>query len=74
MNWLRSIGLRLLLALGLSISLWAFVSFSQNPDRRAPFDGLTVAVGGLTPGLIIVDQDGLPRPNLPPVNVIVEAA
>ena len=73
MNWLRSTGLRLLLALGLSVSLWAFVSFSQNPDRRAPFDGLAVAVQGLTPGLIIVDQDGLPRPSLQAVNVIVEA-
>jgi YbbR domain-containing protein len=73
MDWLRSTGLRLLLALGLSISLWAFVSFSQNPDRRAPFDGLNVVVSGLAPGLIIVDQDGMPRPSLPPVNVIVEA-
>ena len=71
MTALRAMMLRAILALGLSFSLWAFVSFSQNPEELVPFDGLTPQVIGLRGGLVIVDANGLPSPNLPSVDVIL---
>lgn len=69
MTTLRATILRALLALGLSFSLWAFVSFSQNPEELVPFEGLTPQVIGLSSDLVIVDANGLPNPTLPSVNV-----
>lgn len=71
MTALRALILRALLALGLSFSLWAFVSFSQNPEELVPFEGLTPQVVGLAPNLIIVDANGSPSPTMPTVNVIL---
>lgn len=72
MNRLRSVGLRMALALGLSFALWAFVSFSENPEERLPFEDLPLQVVGRPEDLVVVDQNGLPNPALPPIDVIVE--
>lgn len=72
-RWFRSTGLRLLLALGLSLALWIFVSFSENPDKSSSFEGVSVSAHSLEPGLVIVDTNGLPRANLPSVNITVQA-
>lgn len=73
MRWFRSTGLRLLLALGLSFALWVFVSFSENPDQSASFNGVPVDVQGLSSGLVLVDTNGLPRTSLPPVDITVQS-
>ena len=73
MTWLRTSGLRLLLAIGLGFSLWVFVSYTTNPDRLTQFKDLPVAPEGLAPGLVIVDQNGLPNPRLPPVTVTLRS-
>jgi YbbR domain-containing protein len=72
-TWLRSTGLRLLLALGLGFALWVFVSYTQNPDRDTSYDSVPVNIVGRAPNLILVDKDGLPRSSLPTVNVTVQA-
>jgi YbbR domain-containing protein len=72
-TWLRSIGLRLLLAIGLGFALWVFVSYTQNPDRDTSYDSVPVNIIGRAPNLLLVDKDGLPRSSLPPVNVTVQA-
>jgi len=72
-TWLRSIGLRLLLAIGLGFALWVFVSYTQNPDQDTSYDSVPVNIVGRAPNLLLVDKDGLPRSSLPPVNVTVEA-
>lgn len=72
MTWLRSVGLRLLLALCCSFALWIFVSYTQNPDRRIRLDNIPVDIVGLAPGLMIVDNNGLARSTRPVVNVSVE--
>lgn len=73
MTWLRTSGLRLLLALGLGFSLWVFVSYTTNPDRLTQFKDLPVAPENLAPGLVIVDQNGLPNPPLPPVTITLRS-
>lgn len=72
MTWLRSTGLRLVLAVGLGVTLWVFVSYSVNPDRHIPFDNIPVNIEGLSPGLLVVDKEGL-RAAPPPIDVTVEA-
>jgi YbbR domain-containing protein len=72
-TWLRSIGLRMLLAIGLGFALWVFVSYTQNPDRDTSYDSVPVNIVGRGPNLLLVDKDGLPRSSLPPVNVTVQA-
>jgi YbbR domain-containing protein len=72
-TWLRSIGLRLLLAVGLGFALWVFVSYTQNPDLDTSYDSVPVNIVGRTPNLLLVDKDGLPRTSLPPVTVTVRA-
>ncbi len=72
MTSLRTQGLRLLLSIGLAFALWIFVSFTQNPDQRSAFEGVPVDIEGLTPGLLIVDKEGLPRANLPNVTISAE--
>lgn len=73
MTWLRSIGLRLILSIGLAFALWVFVSYTQNPDRDTSYDSVPVDVVGRAPNLILVDKDGIPRASLPAVNVTVQA-
>lgn len=73
MTWLRSIGLRLILSIGLAFALWVFVSYTQNPDRDTSYDSMPVDVVGRAPNLILVDKDGMPRGSLPAVNVTVQA-
>jgi YbbR domain-containing protein len=68
---LGSLVLRIVLALGLSLALWVFVSLSENPDEQATFEGLSIAPRGLSSGLVLVDQNSLPNPVLPTVNVTV---
>ena len=60
MTWLRTAGLRLLLALGLAFSLWLYVSFRENPNDTTAYQSVPVEVEGLAPGLITVDRNGLP--------------
>ncbi|EFO79320.1 YbbR family protein [Oscillochloris trichoides DG-6] len=69
MTALRSTILRALLAFGLSFALWAFVSFSQNPEELVPFEGLIPQVVGLHSDLVIVDANGMPNTSLPTINV-----
>ncbi len=73
MTWLRTAGLRLALSLGLAFSLWAFVSFSENPDRSVQFDDIAVTIDNLEPGLLLVDANGSPRGSLPTISVTVTA-
>ncbi len=72
MSGLRATGMRLALALGLSFALWAFVSITENPEERVTFEDVPVQVRNLSPGLVMVDQNGLPDPALSNVTVIVE--
>jgi YbbR domain-containing protein len=71
MSWLRTIGLRLALSLGLGFSLWAFVSVSENPEELVTFEEQPVELRNLSPDLVVVDQNGLPDPPLPEVSVIL---
>jgi YbbR domain-containing protein len=73
MTWLRTSGLRLLLAIGLGFSLWVFVSYTTNPDRLTQFKDLPVDPEELAAGLVIVDQNGLPNPPLPPVTITLRS-
>jgi YbbR domain-containing protein len=69
MKGLRATGLRLALALGLSFALWAFVSVTENPEERILFEDMPVEIRGLAPDLTMVDQNGLPNPVLPSVEL-----
>jgi len=74
MNWIRTSGTSIFLAFVLSFALWAYVSFTSNPERSTSFDSMGVHVQNRPEGLIIVDQDGLPRPDqtmLSQVNITV---
>jgi YbbR domain-containing protein len=73
MSNLRATLLRVLLAIGLSFSLWAFVSFSQNPDATTTFNDVPLEAIGLGPGLVMVDANGEPRQALPPVDITISA-
>jgi YbbR domain-containing protein len=69
---LRAQSLRLLLSIGLAFALWIFVSYTQNPDQRSSFEGVPVDIDGLSPGLLVVDEEGLPKANRPTVIIRVE--
>jgi YbbR domain-containing protein len=69
MSNLRLTLLRALLAFGLSFALWAFVSFSQNPEATVTFPDVTLEAVGLEPGLVMVDANGVPSAALPPVDI-----
>jgi YbbR domain-containing protein len=56
----------------LAFALWIFVSFTQNPDQRSTFEGVPVDIEGLTPGLLVVDKEGLPKVTQPTVTISVE--
>jgi YbbR domain-containing protein len=72
-TWLRTAGLRLVLAIGLGFALWIFVSYTETPDRLTKFRNLPVSAEDLAPSLVIVDQNGLPNPSLPPVDVTLRS-
>ncbi|NJK79700.1 MAG: hypothetical protein HC914_07290 [Chloroflexaceae bacterium] len=75
MNWLRKHGLRLITSLFLGCILWAFVTYTTNPLVTETFSDIPVFVQGLSPGLIIVDQTGQPRPDqtrISQVSMLVE--
>lgn len=60
MRRLRTSGLQFVLALLLSLALWTFVSFTQNPTRERRLD-VPVEVIPPPPGLVVVDPTtGLP--------------
>lgn len=61
MTWLRTFIPRLVFAVFLSFSLWVYVSYNENPDRATSFESVPVYVRDIPPGLVIVDQNGLPR-------------
>ncbi|NWG19557.1 MAG: hypothetical protein HXY39_04440 [Chloroflexi bacterium] len=63
--------LRLLLALALAFALWVFVSYAQNPDQSISYDNVPVDIEGLEPGLVVVDEQGLPRAQRQAVDVSV---
>ena len=69
MSSFRATVLRVVLALGLSFAMWAFVSFSQNPEETVTFPDLPIETTGLDEGLVLVDANGLPSPSLPLVTV-----
>ena len=73
MTGVRSTSLRLAMALLLSFALWVFVSYTQNPDQRSQFENVPVELDGLEPGMLVVNDEGLPRTSRPQVNVIVDA-
>lgn len=75
MTWLRTSGLRLFFAFVLSFALWLYVSYSENPEQSTSFEGMPVYVQNLPDGLVIVDQDGIPRTDqsvLSQVSVVVK--
>jgi YbbR domain-containing protein len=66
----------LIFAIFLSFALWIYVSYEENPDRSTSFEGMPVQVQDVPSGLVIVDQEGLPRPDqttLSSVNLVVKA-
>jgi YbbR domain-containing protein len=65
MRRLRATGLQFLLALLLSLALWTFVSFTQNPSDQQSFE-VPIDITDPRPGLLIVDPaSGEPiRPEL----------
>lgn len=69
MKTLRASLLRLLLAISISFSLWAFVSFSENPEETITFPDMTLQVVGLGEGLVVVDSNGLPSQIFPNIDV-----
>ncbi len=69
MSSFRATLLRVTLSVGLSFSLWAFVSFSQNPEESVTFPDLPLEATGLEEGLVIVDTNGVPTQALPQVDV-----
>ncbi len=69
MSSFRATVLRLALAFGLSFAMWAFVSFSQNPEETVTFPDMSLETVGLSEGLVLVDSNGLPGPALPLVSV-----
>lgn len=69
MSNLRTTLLRVLLAAGLSFALWAFVSFSQNPEATVTFPDVPLQAVGLEPGLVIVDINGVPTQTLPSIDI-----
>ncbi len=76
MTKLRELGGNALLAVGLALGLWVFVSLTTNPDDRETFNNIPTQVRGLTEGLVIVDQNGLPRADqnsLEAVNITIQA-
>lgn len=54
MRRLRTSGLQFLLALMLSLALWTYVSFTQNPTEQRTFE-VPVNITNPKPGLLIVD-------------------
>jgi YbbR domain-containing protein len=72
MSWLRTTGLRLLLAIGLGFALWVFVSFTENPEQTSSFAEVPVEIEGIAPDLVRVDEQGLPRENRPTVDITIE--
>ncbi len=73
MAWVRTTGMRILLAMVLSLALWVFVSFSQNPDRISDPYNVPTEIQNLAPDLVVVNGTGLPRTDLPPVNVRIQS-
>jgi YbbR domain-containing protein len=73
MTWLRTTGLRILLALGLSLALWIFVAYTENPEQRTTFGNVPVKIENVGTQLLIVDSDGTPRTDEPQVELLVEA-
>lgn len=71
MDFLNTSALRFLLALILAFTLWVFVSYTQNPDLSTAYDNVPVDIEGLAPGLMVVDQEGLPRTQRPEVDITV---
>ncbi|RRR65324.1 MAG: hypothetical protein EI684_23535 [Candidatus Viridilinea halotolerans] len=69
MKNLRATLLRLALAFGLSFALWAFVSFSQNPEESVTFPEMPLQVVGLDDDLVIVDGSGLPTQVFPNIDI-----
>ena len=69
MKTLRASLLRLLLAISISFSIWAFVSFSENPEETITFPDMTLQVVGLGEGLVVVDSNGLPSQVFPNIDV-----
>lgn len=69
MSSIRATLLRVALALGLSFAMWAFVSFSQNPEETVTFPEIPLETTGLADGLVLVDSNGLPSSSLPLVSV-----
>ncbi len=76
MIWLRTHGWGFVFAVFLSFALWIYVSYQENPDRSTSFEGMVVQVQDMPVRLVIVDQDGMPRPDqtsLSTVNLSVRA-
>ncbi len=69
MTSLRATLMRAALALGLSFTMWVFVSFSQNPEELVTFFDMQLEVVGLGPNLVLVDSNGMPNPSLPTIDV-----
>jgi YbbR domain-containing protein len=72
-TWLRTAGLRLVLAVGLGFALWMFVAYTETPERLTLLRDLPVSTEDLPEGMMIVDQNGIPNATLPSVNVTLRS-
>nr|MCU0493986.1 CdaR family protein [Chloroflexaceae bacterium] len=72
MSALRATLLRIALALGLSFALWAFVSFSENPEEQLQYPSVPIETRNVPSDLVIVDRNGLPSSVTQVVSVTVE--
>jgi YbbR domain-containing protein len=70
MRRLRVSGLQFLLALMLSLALWTFVSFTQNPTEQKTFE-IPVNLTNPSNGLVLVDP-GTGEPSQPTINTRVQ--
>ncbi len=72
MNAIRNQVFSLILALGLSFALWAFVSFRENPNRVSDPFSLPLEVRGQAEDLVIVNQEGFERTEFPNISIAIE--
>jgi YbbR domain-containing protein len=73
MTRIRETSTQILVALGLSLMIWIFVTFTTNPDVRETFTTPPVTVNAMSSDLVIMNPEtGLPRQDqdeLSPVDV-----
>ncbi len=64
---------RLLASLLLALVVWVYVTISQNPETQFSFESVPVEVQGLTNGLLLTDEQGIPSTALTRVTIVIWA-